>query len=147
MKANIAYPKKPGFRSGIHLLIKKSNKYLVLKRSGEDQSDPNHWDLPGGGIDYLEKPLDAALREAKEEAGLEVRITKIIDLWATIFKNDWSIESLVEAEYLSGEVALSPEHSEYKWVSKEDLKNIEPKGRNLKALFNVNETLIGGLNF
>lgn len=136
-----------GFGAGIHLLIKKDSKFLVLKRSGDDKDDPGHWDLPGGGIRYMEKPLDAALREAKEEAGIEVRIVNILDMWGKFFEGNWSIESLVEAEYTSGEVKLSFEHSQYKWITKQQLKEIEPKANNLKALFNINETLLHSFNF
>lgn len=138
---------KSGFGAGIHLLVRKDNKFLVLKRSGDDHSDPDHWDLPGGGIKYMEKPLDAALREAREEAGIEVKIMSILDMWGKLFEGSWSMESLVQAEYISGEVELSSEHSDYRWVSKEELKNIEPKAGNLKALFNINETLLHSFNF
>lgn len=138
--------KKPGYRAGIHLLVRKNDLYLVLKRSSQDESDPNHWDLPGGGIRYLEKPLDAALREAREEAGIEVTIERIIDIWAKIYQGDWSIECLIEANYKSGEITLSKEHSDFKWVSKDELVKTEPKGENLRALFNVNESLTGGFN-
>lgn len=136
-----------GFGAGIHLLIKKDNRFLVLKRSENDKDDPGHWDLPGGGIRYMEKPLDAALRESNEEAGIEVRIVNILDMWGKFFEDNWSIESLVEAEYVSGEVRLSFEHSQYKWITKQQLKEIEPKANNLKALFNINETLLHSFNF
>lgn len=135
------------FGAGIHLLVRKQEKYLVLKRSGEDKDDPNHWDLPGGGIRYLEKPLDAALREAKEEAGIHVKIINVLDMWGKLFEGNWSIESLVEADYDSGEVTLSKEHSDYRWVTKQELKEIEPKASNLKALYNINETLLHSFNF
>lgn len=32
----------------------------------------DHWDLPGGGREGAETPLDCALRECREELGLEV---------------------------------------------------------------------------
>ncbi len=138
--------KKEGFGAGIHILVKRDGKFLVLKRSLSDSSDPGCWDLPGGGIRYKEKPLDAARREAREEAGIEINVIGIIDMWGKMFEGTWSMESLVSADYITGEVALSKEHCEYKWVSKEELEVIEPKASNLKALFNINESLIGILN-
>ena len=40
----------------------------------------NHWDLPKGGIDADESPLDAALRETREESGLRLAADALIDL-------------------------------------------------------------------
>ncbi len=41
---------------------------------------PGTWTLPGGGIDPGESPSEAVLREVFEEAGQEVRITRILSL-------------------------------------------------------------------
>ena len=40
----------------------------------------NHWDLPKGGIDSDESPLDAALRETREESGLHLAADALLDL-------------------------------------------------------------------
>jgi putative (di)nucleoside polyphosphate hydrolase len=40
----------------------------------------NHWDLPKGGIDPGETPLQAALRETREEAGLQLDGQALLDL-------------------------------------------------------------------
>ena len=39
-----------------------------------------HWDLPKGGIDRGETPLQAALREAREETGLQLDPAALLDL-------------------------------------------------------------------
>ncbi len=123
------------FCAGIHVLVKRGNKYLVLKLSGGDEDEPNTWDLPGGGIKFGEQPIEALMREAKEEAGIRIKVLKILSLWAIPYKGKWSIEALVEGEYLSGEIKLSEEHSDYKWISRKELEKIRPKSDNLKALF------------
>lgn len=128
--------KKP-FSSGIHALVKKGDLFLVMRRSDLDDSEPGVWDLPGGGINWEEQPYEAAIREAHEEAGISIKLLRPLAVYATHFEEEknqdtWSIETELLADYVSGEVVLSVEHSEYKWLSLEDLKSLEPKGTHLQ---------------
>jgi len=61
------------FNAGIHVAIQRKGKYLVLKRSRNDQHTPGGWDLPGGGVGSGEQPYTAAIRETKEEAGIKIK--------------------------------------------------------------------------
>ena len=47
----------------------------------------NHWDLPKGGIDPDETPLDAALRETREESGLRLQPDALFDLGRFAYTN------------------------------------------------------------
>ncbi|MDD5146223.1 MAG: NUDIX domain-containing protein [Candidatus Pacebacteria bacterium] len=122
------------FCAGIHVLIRKRDKYLILKKSGSDKDEPGHWDLPGGGIEFNEQPLGAALRETMEEAGIKIRLTNVLMLWAMPHKTQWSIEIVAQGIYLSGKIKLSPEHSTYKWVNKKELLKVKPGTVHLKKL-------------
>lgn len=53
-------------------------KILLIKRR-----DVPIWVLPGGGIDSLELPIDAAVREVKEETGLDCKAVRHIALYTT----------------------------------------------------------------
>lgn len=44
-----------------------------------------HWDLPKGGIDAGESERDTALRETREETGLELDANALIDLGAFVY--------------------------------------------------------------
>ena len=45
---------------------------VILRDDRADIPYPDHWDLPGGGREGSESPLDCALRETREELGIEV---------------------------------------------------------------------------
>lgn len=122
------------FCAGIHTLIKKNCKYLLIKRSDKDKDDPGCWDLPGGGIDWGEQPDKAAVREAKEEAGLDIKVNKILSVRGEKYDDNWSTEIIAEGLYLSGDVQLSPEHCEFRWVTEQELLEIQPKGEHLLVL-------------
>ncbi|MCE8553399.1 NUDIX hydrolase [Ruegeria pomeroyi] len=59
--------------AGAKLALFLGSQLLVIRR--DDRPDipfPDHWDLPGGGREGEESPLDCALRETREEVGLVV---------------------------------------------------------------------------
>ncbi|MDX2484452.1 MAG: NUDIX hydrolase [Pseudodonghicola sp.] len=57
--------------SGAKLALFLGPDLLVIQR--DDRPDipwPGHWDLPGGGREGIETPVDCALRETREEVDL-----------------------------------------------------------------------------
>lgn len=59
--------------SGAKLAVFLGPDLLVIHRDNKpDIPYPDHWDLPGGGREGRETPLECALRETQEEVGLNV---------------------------------------------------------------------------
>lgn len=55
----------------VDIIVELQGQGLVLI---ERQKPPSGWALPGGFVDYGESLEEAAVREAKEETGLEVKL-------------------------------------------------------------------------
>lgn len=56
-----------------HVFIANAEgKVLLQQRSATKRTRPNAWDITAGAVDSGESSLDAALREAKEEVGLDL---------------------------------------------------------------------------
>jgi len=57
--------------------IFNENGEVLLQRRG----DSNKWGFPGGAIELGETPQQAAIREVKEETGLDVEIGRLIGVY------------------------------------------------------------------
>ncbi|MGB0591362.1 MAG: NUDIX domain-containing protein [Myxococcota bacterium] len=57
----------------VDVIIETKPDHVVLIRR---KNPPHGWALPGGFVDYGECLEDAAVREAKEETGLDVTLTR-----------------------------------------------------------------------
>jgi 8-oxo-dGTP diphosphatase len=63
------------------------------------------WSLPGGYLDLGEQPRIAAAREAREEAGVEVSVGAVIDVFANPLSEGGAVFILFDATWLSGSPA------------------------------------------
>lgn len=62
----------------VHAIIKYKNKYLVTKRSKNENVYKEYWDIPGGLANQGETPRETLIREVKEEVNLKIKPVKII---------------------------------------------------------------------
>ncbi len=108
-------------------VIINEGRVLIVKRSEDDEVGGGTWECVGGKIDFGEGLEDALVREIKEEVGLDVNVKQI--LYATTFKTN-PTRQVVILTYLctssNHEVVLSSEHSDYRWVTKDQLKSYLP---------------------
>ena len=63
------------------VISNNKNQILVLKRSSVESHYPSLWDFPGGGVREGEDLKEAAEREVKEEAGLNVSELEVIGIY------------------------------------------------------------------
>lgn len=107
-------------------IIRKDGKILILKRSDTDDHKPGVWETVGGGMDREESPQRALLREISEETGLVVNVGSPFNVFT--FKKDtgeFKVGITFLCEYLGGEVVLSDEHTDYRWVDPQEFADME----------------------
>ncbi|WP_067259919.1 NUDIX domain-containing protein [Methanobrevibacter cuticularis] len=71
--------KKPSLTVDI-VIFNKKNEFLLVKRKNEPFKD--YWVIPGGFVDYGETTDNAAIREAKEETGIDITIDKLFGVYS-----------------------------------------------------------------
>lgn len=103
-------------------LIEKDNKYLIARRSTGDEKVLGKWEFPGGKVKENEDEMLAIEREILEEFELNIKAIKYLTNNIYEYPNKVVNLKLYECKYISGTFNLH-DHSEYKYVAKEELKN------------------------
>ena len=124
-------------RKGVGVvLLNKNNQIFVAKRI----DNPNdYWQMPQGGIDKGEDPLEAAIRELKEETSIKnVQLIQVIKdeityllpdnllgiIWKGKFKGQtqkWFVMKFLGDENEINLKTKHPEFFEWKWINVENI--------------------------
>ncbi len=93
---------------------------LLIRRSDND-----NWAVPGGAIDLGESLTQAAVRETREESGIECEITGLVGIYTDpkhviLYTSNDEVRQeftiVLTAGAVGGELATSSESSEVRWV-------------------------------
>jgi ADP-ribose pyrophosphatase YjhB (NUDIX family) len=106
----------------------QDGKLLFIRRSDND-----NWALPGGAIDLGESMTQAAVREVKEETGIDCEVTGLVGVYTDpkhiIFytsnneaRQEFSI--LLSATVVGGRPTTSSESTEVEWVTPTQAANL-----------------------
>lgn len=97
-------------------------KVLVLQRAADTRC-PGAWETVHGRIEPNEKPQDAAVREVREESGLETERLYNITVQPFFLHAFQTVQlAVVFAAFVNepAEVMLGPEHRRYEWMTVEE---------------------------
>jgi 8-oxo-dGTP pyrophosphatase MutT (NUDIX family) len=112
-----------------HVAIRDESGRVLLVQHVEGR-----WQIPGGAIEPLEDPRDAAARECLEEAGVVVRIGEILgafggDTYRTTYSNGDEIgfvPILYAGEIVAGEPRPDDDETQaVRWFTPEELDGLE----------------------
>jgi 8-oxo-dGTP pyrophosphatase MutT (NUDIX family) len=102
--------------SSVFAFDQMENRILLVKRR-----DVPVWVLPGGKIEQNETPLQAAIRETKEESGFDVKITRKV---AEYSYNSTKTQHLFKAKVIGGKPQLNKEAKEISFFKLDTLPEI-----------------------
>ncbi len=132
------------------IIFDESRKKILLTK----RTDNGRWCLPGGGMDPGESVEEACVREAYEETGLHVTVTRLVGVYTSpdlvIEYSDGNIFHPVslsfEVEITGGELGLSDETTDVGYFTIEDVETMDlmdhHRARIQDALQNVESTFI-----
>lgn len=104
-------------------LIIRDGKLLMLYRS-----DKGYWELPAGKVEDGELPQEAAVREAREEIGCDVRIRSSWGKFDLDFAHDgetYKTRGFI-SEIVDGEPAIQEERfGDMQWVDEQQLQDMD----------------------
>jgi len=98
-------------------IIQETGRLLLVRRAIEPGY--GRWVFPGGYVDRGEHLPMAALREAREESGLDVRLDGLVDIYS--YAGRAPIIVVYAATAVGGEVAVDEEGLEARWFAPGDL--------------------------
>lgn len=104
-------------------VFNNEKKFLLIKRTVDDSYLPNCWECPGGKLDQGQDLAHAREREVLEETGLLISITNPLVHADSYVIGEGKYVGMPYvllygiAQSVGGKFALSPEHSDYAWVT------------------------------
>ncbi len=122
-------------------IVVKDGKFLIAKRSEEEERWPGRWTVPGGKLEkdeYMKRPHDTkegqwynvfedlVRREVKEEVGLDIKNIKYLTSLA--FKREDGVPTIIVSLYADsdeGAITLSNELTDYRWITIEEAENYD----------------------
>jgi ADP-ribose pyrophosphatase YjhB (NUDIX family) len=136
------YPDRPIVAVGA--IVVENGRVLMARRGKE----PSYglWSVPGGAVHLGEDLKTAARREIREELGVEVELTDVIELLERVTRD---AEGRVQYHYVivdylarlaSGEPRPSPEALEVRWIAPEEFPQFEMTRGTAEIILRIMET-------
>ena len=103
-------------RAAIIIIFNNKDEVLILERMKPQREWAGYWGFPGGALEWLEEPWDAAIRETKEETTLDVWKLRRV-------RREHDFLDVYTTRTFEGDINLSFEHINCAWVSLDELDN------------------------
>jgi 8-oxo-dGTP pyrophosphatase MutT (NUDIX family) len=116
--------------------LNQDGHFLITLRSEEKELFPGHWENTAGSVMSGETSREAAIRELREETGIEASPDEITCL-GTVLKVASFVDIFLVRKTLDPDsIRLQEgETTDYRWVSYEELKTLDRQGMLAFPLF------------
>ena len=106
----------------VGVAVFRDGQLLLVRRT----MDPGRgrWALPGGFLDRGEDPREAAAREAAEEAGVDVTVGEVIDVFANPPDEGGAVFVLYAASWRAGEPVAGDDADAAQFFARDELPEI-----------------------
>jgi len=105
------------------VIIEQAGKVLLTRRANDPQK--GLWVPPGGFVDYDENPVHAAIRECREETGLQVEIVELLDVISSVGQvGGASIVIFYRARIAGGALAANDDADRVSWFGPDELPEL-----------------------
>lgn len=94
------------FPVSVKAVIEMDGRVVLLKNDREE------WELPGGKLEPNEAPAECVVREVQEELGIDVAISRLLDVWVYEITQDVRVLIVTYAclPLAATRIVLSHEH-------------------------------------
>ncbi len=113
---------------GVSVAVRRDGAVLLIKRGKAPYVGV--WAFPGGRVELGERLAEAARREVREEANVEVEIGAQIDTAEIIRRNAGGgieghyVLAVFAGRYVSGVIRAGDDAAEARWVAPEELASL-----------------------
>lgn len=110
---------------GVGVVVWRDGRVLLIRRGKSPMR--GRWSLPGGRQELGETVREAAVREVREETGLEIRLGALLDVVDTMRRDESGAVTLhytlidFDADWIAGEPQAASDAEQAEWADAESL--------------------------
>lgn len=101
-------------------IIKKDNKYLVLKHWYDDRiPEPYMWEFVDGTVEFGEPPEDAVLRQIQECLGVTASADRVAYTWSHVVGDTHIIGIAFLCTAEESDYTLTEDYGGFEWIERD----------------------------
>ncbi len=117
-------------------IVEIDDRIVLLKRARSPER--GKWVMPGGYVDRGEKVEEAAIRETKEECGIDIKLKGLFGVYS--YAGYLEVVIVYLADYISGRLIADDETTDSRLISIEEIPgmSLPLKAQGMRSRITVN---------